>query len=92
MDDPRGSVLQILAQYRRILNNVPAEIQSEKLAKGKRNRGFSTIFESKFFFFFFEERGKRNVNDDSTCLLGDDVRNIDINQWTHIFVRAVVTF
>lgn len=59
MDDPRGSVLQILAQYRRILNNVPAEIQSEKLAKGKRNRGFSTIFESKFFFFFFRGKGKK---------------------------------
>lgn len=89
MDDPRGSVLRILAQYRRDFKqrtDVP-EIQSEKLAKGKRK---SRIFDD--FRVFFEERGDRNVNDDSTCLLGDDVRNIDINQRNHIFARAVVTF
>lgn len=67
-----------------ILNNVPAEIQSEKLAKGKRNRGFSTIFE--FFFFFFVSRKKEKEMRMTVRRRCEKYRYT--NQRNDIFVRA----
>ena len=46
-----------------------------KIRERKKKSRIFDDFRS-FYEFFFEEKGKRNMNDDTTCLLGDDVRNI----------------